>query len=529
MVDGWYLLGLEDTNRSEKSLFFLSIGLVLGLATVGIVSPQLLNSVMTGAYDFVLNYFGWWFILLSVVLTVAMVTFSFSRYGRLRIGGQDAEPEFGYFSWVSMIFTVGFASAVIFWGVAEPIYIVSSPPDPLPVQGAPVESVALAFMSMHDIFPAIMAWYLPVSLAFGLIVWNDDEFKFSSMLKPILDEERWGALYWVTDLMALVTMIGGLATTLGFIGQQLSTIMSNVFGFTSGIVTYGLFGIIGLIFLGDVWLGLRNGIQNMARATMVVIAVLMGILVFVGPSMFMAELGLDSLGIWLNNLPRLMLYTDPVDRSLWPQDWTSFWWAWYAAWGLFVGSFVARVSKGRTVRETTIGLSIVPAGFLFVQHAILGGWALSSSNYGPVSTALSEQGIPAALAEAINVTPLTSVLGVLFILALTGYVITSLDSAVFMLAAIAMGNEEPNARNRAIWGLVLAGLGVMTLSLPGTRALESFSVVLGLPFTIFFLVIVYAMIVTARRQYQSNFGDYRPVKQKPPVDQTQTDLAEDDD
>lgn len=523
----WHLLGLEETNSSEKSLFFFSIILILGLASVGIFSPETLDSVMTGAFDFVLNYFGWWFILLSVILMAAMLAFSFSKYGKLRIGGQDSEPEFGYFSWISMIFTVGFASAVIFWGVAEPIYIVSSPPDPLPIQGAPVESVALAFMYTHNIFPAIMAWYLPISLAFGLIVWDDDEFKFSSMLKPILDEDRWGSVYYLTDLMALVTMIGGLATTLGFIGQQVSTIMSNVFGFNSGILTYGLFGLIGLIFLGDVWLGLRDGIRNMARATMVIIGILMAVLIGVGPSMFIAELGLDSLGVWLNNLPRLMLYTDPVERSLWPQDWTSFWWAWYAAWGLFVGSFVARVSKGRTVRETTIGLSIVPAGFLFVQHAILGGWALSSGNYGPISTALTENGIPAALAEAINITPLTGVLGVLFILALIGYIITSLDSAVFMLAAVSMGNEEPNVRNRAIWGLVLAALGAMTLSLPGTRALESFSVVLGLPFTVFFLVILYSMLVTARKQYKSAFGE--PVPRNRTVPDSRAELSDDDD
>lgn len=527
MVSGWYLLGLEDMNRSERSLFFLSIGLILGLATVGIVAPDVLSSVMNGAYDFVLNYFGWWFILLSLVLTAGMIAFSLSRYGKLKIGGQDAEPEFSYFSWVSMIFTVGFASAVIFWGVAEPIYIVSSPPNPLPVQGAPVESVALAFMYLHDIFPAIMAWYLPVSLAFGLIVWNDDEFKFSSMLKPILDKDRWGAVYYITDLFALVTMIGGLATTLGFIGQQLSTIMSSVFGFSSGLLTYALFGLIGVVFLGDVWLGLRDGIKNMARATMVVIGVLMGVLIFVGPSMFMVELGLDSLGIWLNNLPRLMLFTDPVERSLWPQDWTSFWWAWYAAWGLFVGSFVARVSKGRTVRETTMGLCVVPAGFLFVQHAILGGWALAPGNYGPVSTALSENGIPAALAEAINVTPLTNLLGVLFILALVGYIITSLDSAVFMLAAVSMGNEEPNARNRAVWGLVLAALGAMTLSLPGTRALESFSVVLGLPFTVFFLVILYAMVVVARQRYRDVFGEFVPAASR--TSRRRAEFAEDDD
>lgn len=527
MVRIWYLLGLEDTNNAEKSLVILSIGLILGLATVGIVSPKLLNSVMNGAYDFVLNYFGWWFILLSLVLTVGMLLFASSRYGRLRIGGQDAEPEFSYFSWVSMIFTVGFASAVIFWGVAEPIYIVSSPPEPLPVQGAPVESVALSFMYLHDIFPAIMAWYLPVSLAFGLIVWDDDEFKFSSMLKPILDKDRWGPVYYLTDLMALVTMIGGLATTLGFIGQQLSTIMSTVFGFSSGALTYALFGLIGVIFLGDVWLGLRDGIKNMARATMVIIGVLMCLLVFIGPSMFIVELGLDSLGIWLNNLPRLMLYTDPVERSLWPQDWTSFWWAWYAAWGLFVGSFVARVSKGRTVRETTVGLCIVPAGVLFVQHAILGGWALSPGNYGPISTALSENGIPAALAEAITVTPFSNILGVLFILALTGYIVTSLDSAVFMLAAVSMGNEEPNPRNRAIWGLVLAGLGAMTLSLPGTRALESFSVVLGLPFTVFFLVILYAMLVVARQRYRDVFGEFVPAERR--VSRQRAEFAEDDD
>jgi len=517
MVQPWRMFGLERADFGEKSQFFLSILFILGLAGVGIVDPELLSSTMTGAFDYVLNTFGWWFILLSFVLTLSMVGFGISKYGQLKIGGEETEPEFDIFSWFSMVFTVGFASAVIFWGVAEPIYIVESPPSPLPVQGPPVESVALAFMFLHNILPGLVAWYLPIALAFGLIVWGDSDYKISSMLKPVLDPDRYGAVYWITDTMALVAIIGGLATSLGFIGSQMSVIVSRVYGVESQFVTYGLFAVLGLIFVGDVWLGLRDGIRNMARITVVLISIVTGMLLIVGPTMFILELGTDAMGVWLDNMWRLMLYTDPVAGSNWPQQWTSFWWAWWAAWGIFVGSFVARVSKGRTIRETIVGLAVGPAIFLVIQHAVLGGWALAPGYKQPITEALNSNGIPAALAEAIAITPFSGVLGILFLLTLSGYLLTSLDSAVFMLSSINLGVEEPNARNRAVWGIVLALLGIMTLELPGAQALESFSAVLALPFTVFFLVIVYATYVTARDTFQQHYPDYRETPSKSPA------------
>ncbi|MFC6734144.1 BCCT family transporter [Haladaptatus sp. GCM10025893] len=371
--------------------------------------------------------------------------------------------------------------------------------------------MALAFMFLHNILPGLIAWYMPIAIAFGLIVYTrgSHEYKISAMLEPVLDREKYGAVYWITDLAAMVAIVGGLATSLGFIGNQLSTIMGTVYGIGSETVTLALFGIIGLVFIGDVWLGLRNGIRNMARATVGFIVVLFAMLLVLGPTMFMINLGIDAVGVWLNNIVRMALYTGPVSEGTWAQEWTSFWWAWWAAWGIFTGSFVARVSKGRTIRETFIVLGIAPTFFLVIQHSILAGWALAPGNKEPISAALTSGGIPAALAEAITITPLASVLGILFVLVLSGYLLTSLDSAVFMLSSINIGDEEPNARNRAWWGLVLAFLGVMTLELPGARALESFSAVLALPFTIFFLVICYSTYVAAREYYQDVFGTDR--------------------
>ncbi|KAB1191242.1 MULTISPECIES: BCCT family transporter [Haloferax] len=505
----WHTLGLEEANRSERGLFFLTIGLVVGLAGVGALRPELLSNTMNSAFDFVLLNFGWWFIALGFILSLVMLFFAFGRYGRLRIGGKNAEPEFDVYSWFSMVFTVGFASSVIFWGVAEPIYIVNSPPNPVPIAGAPIESVALAFMFLHNIIPGLIAWYMPIAIAFGLIIYTrgTEEYKISSMLEPLLDREKYGAVYWITDLAAMVAIVGGLATTLGFIGNQLSTIMGSVYGVGSEVVTLGLFGALGLVFIGDVWLGLRNGIRNMARITVSLIVLLFAMLLVIGPTMFILNLGIDAVGVWLNNMLRMMLYTGPVSEGTWAQEWTSFWWAWWAAWGIFSGSFVARVSKGRTIRETFFVLGVAPAFFLVIQHSILAGWALAPGNKGPISTALSENGIPAALAEAINITPLTPILGVLFVLVLAGYLLTSLDSAVFMLSSINIGDEEPNARNRAWWGLVLAFLGVMTLELPGARAIESFSPVLALPFTLFFLVICYTSYVAAKEYFQNRYDD----------------------
>lgn len=504
MVSMLRLLGIDSATNKERSLFFLSIGIVLLLAIVGIIYPSTLNDTMNSAFDFVLEYFGWWFIISTFALTILMVWLCVSKYSNVKIGGQDSEPEFDFFSWFAMVFTVSFGSVVVFWGVAEPISIVNSPPDPNPVPGTSIEVLSLAFMFLHNILPGLLAWYLPVALAFGLIVWGQDDYKISSMLKPVLDPEKYSSIYYLTDLAALVAIIGGLATTLGFTGSQLSTIFSDVFGAESAGLTYIIFALIGVIFLLDVWLGLRDGIRNMSRLTIGLILVLFSFLFVIGPSLYMIELGIEATGVWLDNIIHLSLYTAPVEGlggGSWPQEWSAFWFAWWCAWGIFVGSFIARISKGRTLREVTGVLVVIPTLFLIIQHSILAGWALQPTHQGPIGEALAEGGNPAALTAAINLTEYSLVLGALFALVLSGYVITSLDSAAYILSSLTLGEEEPNGYNRAMWGIVLAFFGIMTLELPGTRAIESFSAVLALPFTIFFFVIVYATYVVAKEQY----------------------------
>lgn len=526
----WYIFGLEESDWLDRLLFGLTIFGVIAIAGLGISFPDAFAARMSSIFAGVLEFFGWWYILLGFILSVAMLYFAFSRFGNLKLGGPDAEPEFDLFSWFSMVFTVGFAASVIFWGVAEPISIVNSPPGNVPIGGAPIESVALAFMYLHDILPGLIAWFFPLSIAFGLIIHgdNDIDYKISSILTPILDKEKYGGVYWLVDLAAMVAIVGGLSTSLGLIGQQFSAIISGVYGFNADIITYAFFVIIGFIFLGDIWLGLRRGIRNVARITVVLVVALFALIFVLGPTLFTLNLGIDAMGIWLGNMPRLMLFTDPMGEGLWAQNWTSFWWAWFAAWGIFVGSFVARVSKGRTIREIFVGLCVAPAAFLVMQHAILGGWVLHPSNIDAVSQALTDGGTVAALVEAINITPLSAVLGVLFMLVLAGYLLTSLDSAVYMLAAINLGDAEPNTRNRAWWGVVLALLGIMTLELPNASVAESFAGTLSLPFTLFFLAAIYATYIAAKGRYQGEFVSMKRTDARTDTDTTkQPDVTDD--
>lgn len=256
------------------------------------------------------------------------------------------------------------------------------------------------------------------------------------------------------------------------------------------------------VVLGDVWLGLHKGIRNAARATFILMLIAVGFLLVVGPTLFILNITLDATGVWLDNLIRLMLYTAPTAEGDWPQQWTSFWWAWWAAWGLFVGSFVARVSKGRTIRETFLALVGVPTVLVWLQHAVIGGWVLAPGSIGSVSDTLANQDIPAAVAKAITITPFSNFLGILLVLVMAGYILTTLDSAVFMLSSISLGNEDPNARNRAWWGGLLAFLGIMTLNLPAFSAMQAFSPVMALPFTVFFIVLMYGSYIAARDYYR---------------------------
>ncbi|GGL58560.1 BCCT family transporter [Halocalculus aciditolerans] len=501
-MKGWSVFGLGEASWPERALFLVSMAAMLALAGFGFARPAALTSILNGAFDWTLRYFGWWFILLGFVLLIIVILLTFSRYGRLRIGGPNAEPEFDVFSWLSMVFTVGFGASILIWGVGEPVSIVQNPPpSPVPVDGASMKSLALAFMFIHEVFPGLAMWYLPVSIAFGIIVYTHGvgEYKISSMLTGLVDEDRIPGLYWIVDLAAIVATIGGIATTLGFSAQTMASILGQTFGLKANFLTYGVFAVIGVVFLADVWLGLRKGIRNAARATMYLIGVSMAVLVVVGPTLFTFQLALDATGVWLSNMFRLMLYTGPTATGHWAANWTGFWWAWWAAWSIFVGSFVARVSKGRTIREMFVILVLVPTFLTWIQHSLIGGWVLAPGNFEPVSAAYAAGGTPAAIARALTITPLGNVLAVLFVLVITGYIITSLDSAVFMISAITLGDENPNAINRAWWGGLLAFFGMMSLQISEFEAIQALSPTLALPFTLFLLVILFAAYRVARK------------------------------
>jgi len=495
--DAW--LGLEDASAAERVLFVATAAFAVTLTVAGIRYPEAVGRTLAGSFSFVLEHFGWWFILLSFLLSAGITAFCLSRYGRRRIGGPDADPEFGLAGWIAMVFTVGYSISVLFWGVAEPVLVASNPPSPAPVGGVSTESLALAFMFLHDVLPGLVAWYLPFAIAFGLIVRCEGSWKVSDVLAPLLDRSRYGAVYWAVDFATLIAIAGGLATSLGFIGRQLAAIVGGVYGVESRAVTLGLFALVAAIFVVDVWAGLRRGIRNAALIAVGANLALTVVLLAVGPTLFVVELGLDAMGVWLGNLPRLMLYTDPVGSGNFPQQWTSFWWAWWAAWGVFVGSFVARVSKGRTVREVFVGLCVVPGAILVFQHSVLGGLALAPGHRATVETALESGGNAAALAAALRTVPYTDAVAALAVVALVGYIVTSLDSAVYVLAAINLGEREPNARNRAAWGLLMVGVGVMTTFVGGgTRVLESLSTTFALPFTLLYLVAMAAVFVHVR-------------------------------
>ncbi len=526
------LFGLEEASRAERALFVVTMGVMLSLGAIGFLRPSALSSALTGAKGWILTYFGWWFILLGFVLLVAVFAFTVSRYGRLRIGGPDAEPEFDLFSWLAMVFTVGFGASVLIWGVAEPVSIAQHPPpDPAPVQGASVESMALAFMFIHEVFPGLAMWYLPVAIAFGIVVYTDGvgDYKISSMLAGVVDEDRIPGLYWLVDLAALVATIGGISTTLGFSAQTMSAILGRVFGLDATVLTYAVFALIGVVFLADVWLGLRKGIRNAARATVVLIGVAMALLVVVGPSLYMLELSLDATGVWLSEMFRLTLYTAPGADGNWAANWTGFWWAWWAAWSIFVGSFVARVSKGRTIRELFAVLVVVPTVFTWVQHGLIGGWVLAPGFQEPVAEAMASAGKPAAIAKALQITPFGTVLAVLFVFIIAGYIITSLDSAVFMISAITLGDENPNPRNRAWWGALLALFGMMSLRLEEFSAIESLSVTMALPFSLFLLLVLYGSYAVARDYVREDEDETSQPNPQTPRPKTASHSVTDDD
>lgn len=495
--------GVKSPSFLSSSTFWIAGIITLIFALWGILSPGSAGKAFSAVQKFLINNFGWSYLISVAAFLVLTVSLSFSKYGNIRLGKDDEEPEFSLWSWFAMLFAAGMGIGLVFWSVAEPIMHYTSPPFGSP-KTPETAQLALRYTFFHwGLHP--WAIYAVVGLAMAYYQFRHGlPALVSSTLYPLIGEE--GIRGWVgklVDILATFATVFGVATSLGLGATQINSGLNYVYGVPKGTyVTVLIICVITFLFILSAVTGIRKGINFFSQLNMVLAFFMMIFLIIVGPARFILDNFTNTLGSYLQNIVQMSFWTDPYGSNPgWVGGWTIFYWAWWIAWGPFVGAFIARISRGRTVREFVWGVLIAPTLLSFIWLAIMGGTALQVEvTKGGIAEQVSKD-VSTALFALLHNFPLASLLSSIAMILIAVFFITSADSATFVMAMLTSeGNLEPPASLKIIWGVIEALVAIALLVAGGLSALQTASIASAFPFMIVMIAMCVAIVKSFRKE-----------------------------
>jgi choline/carnitine/betaine transport len=496
-------LGVESTHSSfgtSWGVFVFAAVLVTGVIAWGAAAPESLAAASSAGLTWVSGSFGWLFGLLTCAVFLFMMWLGFGRYRNIRLGQDGEQPEFSAGSWLAMLFSAGIGIGLLFYGPYEPMtYFLDLPPayESLDPGSNPAMHAALVQTLFHW-GPMAWAYYALVGGAVAYAAYRKGRSPLiSSLLEPIFGERTKGWLGAVVDSFAIIVTLFGVAVSLGIGALQIGRGVEIVAG-TGPLGNGAIIGIIALLsiaFIVSAVSGVKRGIRALSNINMVV-AGLLGIFVFVvGPTAFLLNLFQGTLMQFVGDSFRLMAQTAATapDAQAFMDSWTTYYWAWWVSWTPFVGLFIARISRGRTLREFVTTVIVTPSVVCLVWFTILGGTSMwMEQANGALSSAESPQDMLFALLNQLPAGTFTSIAAMLSIVI---FFVTSADSGAIVMASLSQrGNPNPSTWVTVVWGIALAAIAGVLLVGGGSLALnglQSLVIITALPFA---LVVILVMV-----------------------------------
>ncbi|EKU99466.1 choline/carnitine/betaine transport [Leptolyngbya sp. PCC 7375] len=484
----------------HPEVFLVSAGLIVLFVLVTLIFREPAKTVFGDIQTFIAEAMGWFLILsVSIYLGVAILL-AFSKFGRIRLGGQNAKPEFPTFAWIAMLISAGMGIGLMFWSVAEPIYHFQDPPaligaiEPLS-QDAAQQALGITFFHW-----GLHAWgiYAIVGLSLGFFAYTWGlPLTIRSVFYPILGDRIYGWGGNVIDILAVASTLFGLATSLGFGVQQVNAGFNFLVGLPiSTPIQIGLIAIITGFATASVVSGLDAGVRRLSELNMILAAIFMAFVLLVGPTLFIFGSFVQVVGYYAASLPTLSFWTETFEGTAWQNSWTVFYWGWWISWSPFVGIFIARVSKGRTVREFILGVLLLPTTLTFLWMSVFGGTAMSmelGELSGTISNAVSEN-VATALFVMLQQLPLTAITSFVGILLLVVFFVTSSDSGSLVVDSLTSGGKlDSPVPQRVFWAVIEGVVAAVLLLGGGLQALQTASIATGLPFAVVLLVMCFSL------------------------------------
>ncbi len=483
----------------------LAVSIPLGL------SPERGSAIIERLYDSLTQRFGVIYLWFGLAAFTFLVGLAISRHGRVRLGLPDEAPEFSAGSWASMMFCAGVASGLLYWSAIEWAYYIDAPPFGLEAGSAR----AIEWAATYGIFhwgPTGWAIYgLPaVALSHAYFVRRRPVLRTSAACHGLLGARADGAPGRMIDLLFMVGLLGGAGTSLGLgtplVAEGIARLtgLEPSFGLQTAIVL-----ICTLIFATSVYAGLESGIKRLSNITTIAAFVILVFILVTGPTLFILRMGTNSLGLVLTEFIRMNTWTDSIGRTGFVENWTVFYWAWWISFAPFMGIFVARISRGRTLREVIFGMLGYGSAGCAIFYIVLGNYGLHLQIEGllPVTDLLRDQGAPAAITSIVESLPLGRLVLGAFCLVAIVFLATTYDSASYTLASSATRRlpigGHPARWHRLFWAFALGILPLSLMYIGGLKALQTASLVVSLPLLIVGVMMAVSLMRSLREDERS--------------------------
>lgn len=488
--------------RIHATVFCGTAGFIVLFVGFCLFNIKQINQMFIATQAFISQKAGWFYVLSVNVFLVFCLFLMLTRYGRIRLGGDIARPEFTRWGWFAMLFSAGMGIGLVFYSVAEPITHYASPPfgEAKTIEAAQLSiSVTLLHWGLH-------CWgiYALVGLALAYFSFNRGlPLTLRSAFYSIFGERIHGPIGNVVDTLAAVATLFGLATSLGLGVQQINAGLGHVFGVTQNVTMQVLLIVVITSFATiSVVLGLDKGIRRLSLLNMGLAFCLLTFVLLLGPTLFLFDAMLQNLGQYLKHLPELSTWTETYQETNWQDDWTLFYWGWWIAWSPFVGMFIARISLGRTVREFLLGVMLVPSLITLVWITVFGNTALFVELFGNggIAEAVSND-IAVALFVLLEQFPFSTLSSLLGVIVVVIFFVSSSDSASLVVDIItAGGNTNPPVIQRVFWASMEGILAAVLLLGGGLQALRTASISSGLPFALVLLVMCVSLFMALHEE-----------------------------
>lgn len=501
-----YVAGQDNISPFGLDLHapvFPITAILVVLFVVGtLIFPGEAKSLLDGAKWDIIATFDWFFLLSANVFVVVCLALIFMPVGKIRLGGMDAKPEFSNLSWFAMLFAAGMGIGLMFWAVAEPTaYFTGWYETPFNVEPNTPEAANLAMgATMYHWGLHPWAVYAIVALSLAFFSFNKNmPLTIRSAFFPLLRDKVWGWPGHIIDILAVVATIFGLATSLGFGAQQAAAGLSYLFDISAGInVQMAIIVGVTAVALISVLRGLDGGVKVLSNINMSLAGILLFFIIFAGPTMTVLETLWVTSSSYVGNIVQ---FSNPFGREdeAWFQGWTVFYWAWWISWSPFVGMFIARVSRGRTVREFVTAVLIIPTAITVVWMSAFGGTALEQIQEG--IGALAANGltdVPLAMFQMFENLPLTGIISFIGIILVLVFFVTSSDSGSLVIDSITAGGKTDAPTAQRVFWVVMEGAIAAALIFGGGEdalgAIQATAISAGLPFTAILLVMTWGLL-----------------------------------